>query len=124
VKDAWYVISWFWAAWHLGLIALLIVGGPLARRLPRLWIIHLPALLATAVVNLAGADCPLTTWQKAALIRAGRQPYSGGFIEHYLVDPIRTGGMTTGVQVIILATWLLPTAWGYSSVIRRRKSRP
>ncbi len=118
----WRSVAWFWAGCHLALIVLLIVGGPLGRRWPWIWRIHLPALVATAAVNIVGADCPLTTWQKAAIVRSGGHPYMGGFIEHYLVDPLWSGGMTPGVKLAILASWVVPTIWGYSAWLARRRT--
>jgi len=114
----WIALAAVFALGHLALIILLIVGAPLSLKWSWMPKVHIPAAVLTGAVFLAGADCPLTTWQKACIRRSGRQPYSGGFIEHYLVHPITGDGITPAVKVVILLTWIIPTVIGY--VILRR----
>lgn len=116
----WSALDLLCAVGHLSLILLLIVGAPLALRWSWMPKVHIPAALATGAVFAAGADCPLTTWQKACQRRAGRRPYDGGFIEHYLVHPITGDGITSTVKVVILLTWVVPTVVGYWLLYRRR----
>ena len=80
--------------------------------------VHIPAAVATGAVFAAGADCPLTTWQKYCLRRAGDSPYRGGFIEHYLVEPVTGGGITATTKTVIQLTWIVPTVVGYAMVLR------
>jgi hypothetical protein len=68
---------------------------------------HLTALVATAVVFVAGADCPLTVWQKACIRRSGSTPYEGGFIEHHFIEPL-TGGVTAMTTLGTVAAWAVP----------------
>lgn len=119
----WSALAVLFAATHLALIVLLIAGAPLALRWSWMPKMHIPAGLATGAVFIAGADCPLTTWQKACIRRAGREPYSGGFIEHYLVHPITGDGVTSTVKVVILLTWIVPTSVGYWLLLKRRSDR-
>lgn len=119
----WSALALLFAASHLTLIVLLIVGAPLALHWSWMPKVHIPAAIATGAVFALGADCPLTTWQKACIRRAGKRPYQGGFIEHYLVHPITGDGITPTVKVVILLTWVLPTVVGYALVWRQR-SRP
>jgi hypothetical protein len=108
---------------HLALIVLLIVGAPLSLIWNWMPKIHVPAAIATGAIFAVGADCPLTTWQKACIRRSGRQPYSGGFIEHYLVHPITGNGITATVKVVILLTWIVPSVVGYWLLARQRAHR-
>ena len=105
---------------HLGFIALLIVGGPLAMRRPRLFWIHLTALGSAIAVNLTGMACPLTVWEKGLDRLAGNGTYDGGFISHYLVEPIYAPGMDGTVNLMILAAWMVPTAVAYTALGRSK----
>ena len=111
------------AVTHLAFIAFLIAGGPLARRMPRLMKWHLGAIGVTVAINLARADCPLTVWEKHFLTRAGREPYESGFISHYLVEPIYPAGIDGRVNLMILAAWMVPTAFAYRGFLRSRPAR-
>jgi hypothetical protein len=119
----WSAGAVFFGLCHFTFIVLLIVGAPLALLWSWMPKVHVPAALATGAIFVAGADCPLTTWQKACIRRAGKQPYSGGFIEHYLVHPITGGGITSSVKAVILLTWVVPTVVGYSLVLKRHSHR-
>ena len=111
------------AVTHLAFIAFLITGGPLARRMPRLMKWHLGAIGVTVAINLARADCPLTVWEKHFLAQAGREPYESGFISHYLVEPIYPAGIDGRVNLMILAAWMVPTAFAYWGFLRSRPAR-
>jgi hypothetical protein len=119
-------VSWGWAAAgvglavaHIALIVLLVVGGPASLRWPFVRRIHLPALVATAAVFGAGADCPLTVWQKVCIKRSGASPYDGGFIEHHFIQPVTGGGATPLTTLVTVTAWAAPTAWSYASLMRR-----
>jgi hypothetical protein len=81
--------------------------------------LHLPALHATAAVFVAGADCPLTVWQKACIRRSGATPYDGGFIEHQFIERLTGGGVTLLTTVVTVTAWALPTWWSYAAIWRR-----
>jgi len=103
---------------HLALIVWLVVGGPLSLRWRRLGPLHLLAVAPTAAVFLAGADCPLTVWEKHFREAAGWPSYRGGFIENYLVEPWHSGGISPLVSVAVAATWIVPTVVGHGWRIR------
>jgi hypothetical protein len=114
------------AAAHLAAVALMLTGGVLALRRPRLLWAHLPVALGILAVNRAGADCPLTDLELALRHRAGEAGYGEeGFIGHYLVEPLHPGGITPSVQVVIYALAVLPNAVAYALLARRalRRSR-
>jgi hypothetical protein len=106
---------------HLALIAWLVVGGPVAACRPSLARWHLAAVVPTGAVFLAGADCPLTVWEKACREAAGWAVYEGGFLEHYVVRvrPVHHGGMSPAVQVAIVVAWVLPTLAGHGWLLAR-----
>ena len=111
------------AVTHGLFIAFLVSGSLLARRWPRLVLPHLGAVAATAAVFLAGLDCPLTTWENHFRAADGR-PAIEGFVEHYFVLPIHDQGMTPAIQLLVLATWVVPSVVGYRRLWSARSSVP
>ena len=108
---------------HLALIAFLLAGGLLAWRWRRLLWVHVPFLLAILTINLLGADCPLTNLELALLQAGGAQPYDGGFIEHYLVEPVYPDGITPRVRMAIYAVAGVPNAVAYAGLLARTLRR-
>jgi hypothetical protein len=105
------LLAWTMAAAHLALIVFLIVGAWFTRRWPGVRAVHLGAIAATAVVFLAGADCPLTVWENHFRAAAGWDTYGDGFVVHHLLDPLL--GVTRPSPVAVVAAWLVPTLVGY-----------
>jgi len=66
----------------------------------RVAIVHLPAVLWSSIVNLAGWTCPLTPWEKQLRVRAGQTSFEGGWIEHYLDPLVRPLGMPRRMELI------------------------
>jgi hypothetical protein len=93
---------------HLLAVALLLSGALLALRWPRLLPVHLIVAGSILAINLAGADCPLTTLEQALRAAAGEAAYTGGFLSHYLVEPFYAPGMTATVSRIVYAVALTP----------------
>lgn len=105
---------------HLLVVLLVPSGALLARRWPGLLCLHVPLTVAVVAINLAGASCPLTTLELQLRQGDGEPGYSGGFIEHYLVDPLHPDGITAGVQLTLLVAVVLPNVIAYAMVIGRR----
>lgn len=123
MSSLWLAAAWLTAAAHFALIAVLVAGGPISLRRPGFVRVHVVVAVAVGTVFVLGADCPLTTWQKYFLQRAGEVPYEGGFVEHYLVHPITGAGMPASMSLIVLAAWLAPTVVSYSILSQRRLGR-
>jgi Protein of Unknown function (DUF2784) len=104
---------------HLSFVVFLIVGGPLGRRFRAVVPAHLAAIVAAVAINVTGSECPLTVLEKHFLRLAGRTPYRGGFISHYLVEPVHPSGITGKVNLVLLAAWIVPTAVAYAVLGRR-----
>jgi hypothetical protein len=101
------------ASMHAALILFLIVGGPLSVRLPGVARPHLVAALATGAVFLAGWDCPLTVMEDHFRAAAGWASHDSGFVERYLVEPVRPGGITPAIQAVIVVVWVVPSVAGH-----------
>jgi len=85
---------------HFAFILLALLGAALLVRWPRLVALHLPALAWGAWIELSGNICPLTPIEIDLREAAGRQGYSGGFIDHYLTPVIYPEGLTRGTQLV------------------------
>jgi hypothetical protein len=102
---------------HAAFIAFLLVGGFVAWRLPRLVLVHLPAVVVTAALFAFGADCPLTDLEKYLRRQAGEPAYRGGFIAHYLLPMMPDGARAVAVPVFFVVV----TATAYVGYIARRR---
>lgn len=93
-----------------------VLGGALLLFVSRWWaVVHIPAVLWGAYVELKGRICPLTPLENEYRLRAGQAGYSGGFIEHYLTRIIYPEGLTATIQiglgVFVLALNLILYWW-------------
>ncbi|MDP9397396.1 MAG: DUF2784 domain-containing protein [Actinomycetota bacterium] len=107
------------AAAHLAAIVFMLTGGLLSWRWPRLIPWHVATAGAILAVNLAGLDCPLTTLELRLRAAAGEVAYSGGFIGHYLIEPLYAPGITAAVDLIIYAVALTPNVLAYGGLAWR-----
>jgi len=85
----------------------------------RRWVawLHLPAVLWSSVVNLAGWICPLTPLENSLRMAAGQSGYPDGFVEHYIGGLVYPAGMTravaltAGISIIVwniaVYTWVV-----------------
>ncbi len=88
---------------HFAFILFALLGAALLVRWPRLVALHLPALAWGTWIEVSGNICPLTPIEIALREAAGRQGYSGGFIDHYLTPVIYPEGLTRGTQWLLAA---------------------
>ncbi len=98
---------------HAPVVLFMVSGSLLALRWPRLLWIHVPVGLTIMVLYLTGSDCPLTTWELDLREAAGEPGYRGGFLGHYVTEPLGFPIRATSTQVGIYVTALLPNAIGY-----------
>ena len=81
----------------------MLTGALLAVRRPGLLVVHAPVALAILGVNLAGADCPLTTLELELRERAGAPAYGDGFLGHHVFGPMGLDVAATGTQLGVYA---------------------
>ncbi len=98
------------AVLHAAAVLLMVTGGLLALRRPLLLLVHVPVALAILAVNLLGADCPLTRLELGLRAGSGSEVYSGGFLDHYVVQPLGLDIASTAVHVGIYTVAVLPNA--------------
>ena len=79
-----------------------------------MWL-HVPLVIWFGLMNLADWTCPLTTWEKALRQRIA-QPYSEGFIRHYLRPIVDANGDPRRLEIIVGATILLWNAVLYGAL--------
>lgn len=112
------------AALHAAVVLLVVAGGLLGLRRPRLRAVHAVVLVAVVAVNVAGADCPLTSLEQALRQAGGGPPLRDGFLGHYLFGPFGLDVRATTSQLAQLVAVLVPNAVAYGVLLRRRLPRP
>ena len=111
--------AWAMAALHLALIAFMLTGSLLAFRWPRVLCLHVPLVLAILVLYLTNSDCPLTTLELCLRELAGEPGYRGGFLGHYVTEPMGFPIRAASTQVGIYVTALVPNVVGYGLLAAR-----
>lgn len=97
---------------HL-VVVILAVFGALGILINRQWVwIHVPIVVWSSVVNLAGWTCPLTPLENRLRVGANESGYEGGFIQHYVGSIVYPQGMprrlelAAGISVVVWNTVL------------------
>ena len=102
---------------HFLFVAFAVLGGALLYFDPAWAWVHVPAVLWSSIVNLAGWTCPLTPLEKNLRARAGQSGYSGGFVEHYVGSLVYPRGMPrqmeliAGVSIVAWNALVYATVW-------------
>ena len=104
---------------HLAFVLLVVFGGLLVLRWPRLALIQLPAAVWGVVIEWAGWICPLTPLENSLRARGGATGYRGGFVDHYLLGVLYPAGLTRNVQMVLGLTVLLVNAIAYGLLLAR-----
>ncbi|UOY03058.1 DUF2784 domain-containing protein [Blastococcus sp. PRF04-17] len=109
---------------HAATVVFMLTGSLLALRWPRVLWLHVPVALAILGLYLTNSDCPLTTWELYLREQAGEPGYRGGFIGHYITEPLGFPIEATSTQVGIYLTALLPNVVGYGLLAGRHLTAP
>ena len=107
------------AVLHAAAVLFMLTGSLLALRWPRVLWLHVPVSLAILGLYLTGSDCPLTTWELQLREQAGEPGYDGGFIGHYITEPMGFPIEATSTQVGIYVVAFLPNLIGYGLLVAR-----
>jgi Protein of Unknown function (DUF2784) len=122
------VLLFAWAAAavavvHGAAVLFMLSGSWLALRWPRVLWLHVAVSLFILAVYASGADCPVTNLELWLRARAGEPGYRGGFIGHYITDPLGFPIHATSTQVGIYVIAFLPNIVGYTLLITRALRR-
>lgn len=105
---------------HFAFVLFAVLGGLLGLLDLRWWWLHAPAVLWSAVVNVAGWTCPLTPLEQYLRRRASVAGYEGGFVEHYIGPLVYPGGMPRRLELTAAASITLWNAVVYLLVFALR----
>lgn len=106
---------------HFLFILFVIGGGLLVIRSPKLAMVHLPAVVWGAAVEIFGWICPLTPLENRFRDLAGKTAYSGDFIGRYLLPVIYPENLTADIQYILGGLVITVNVVIYFIVVRRRR---
>jgi hypothetical protein len=105
---------------HGAAVAFMLTGSLIALRRPGVLWLHVPVSLAILAIYLTDSGCPLTTLELALRERAGAPRYTGGFIGHYITEPLGFPIEATSTQIGIYIVVLVPNLIGYGLLLTRR----
>ena len=108
---------------HFLFVLFVVLGGFLVLRWPRLAYLHVPAALWGIWIEFSGRICPLTPLEQKLRAAAGKEVYSGGFVEHYLLPVLYPSSLTRTIQVV-LGVFVLGVNLGIYVQLLRRRKRP
>jgi len=106
---------------HAAFAVFTVIGGLLAFRWPRVILLHLPAALWGAWIELSGGICPLTPLENRLREAAGGRGYSGDFIEHYLLPALYPDRLTRNIQFLLAGLVIVMNLVVYSALWRRHR---
>ncbi len=107
---------------HAAAVLFMLTGSLLALRWPWLLWLHVPVSLAILGLYLTGSDCPLTNLELGLRERAGEPGYTGGFIGHYVTDPLGFPIHAASTQAGIYVLAFVPNLIGYGLLASRRRA--
>lgn len=106
---------------HFLFIVFVVCGGLLVVRWPKIALIHLPAAVWGAAVELFGWICPLTPLENHFRNLAGGDLYSGDFVEKYLIPVIYPVNLTPSIQKTLGVMVILINVIFYVIAIRKTR---
>ena len=107
---------------HVVFIVFVLLGGLLAFRWRWVPVVHLPAVVWGATVELFGWVCPLTPLENLLRRAGGGEGYSVTFIERYLVPLVYPAELTRELQFVLGGVVIAVNAAVYVVVLRRIKN--
>lgn len=110
----------FVAEVHFGFILFVLFGALLVLRWRSLLIPHLAAVAWGAMIEFGGWICPLTPLENHLRYRAGLTPYSGDFVQRYLLSVMYPNGLTRKTQLLLGLIVLAINGAAYTVIFFRR----
>ncbi len=109
---------------HLIFIIFALAGGVLVIWRNRFALLHLPAAIWIAYIEITSGICPLTPLENQLHIAGGAEGYSGSFIAHYITPIIYPAGLTAEIQNILGFIVIGMNLGIYGVVVYRRWHSP
>jgi hypothetical protein len=117
------LLAWAVAVFHGAAVLFMLIGSLLALRWLRVLWAHLAVSLFILVTYVSGSDCPVTNLELWLRARAGAPGYTGGFIGHYITDPLGFPIHAPSTQIAIYVLAFLPNVIGYGLLLTRAVRR-
>ncbi len=111
------------AVLHAAVVLFMLTGSLIALRRPGVLWLHVPVALAILTLYATGSGCPLTAWELALRADAGEPGYRGGFIGHYVTEPMGVPIEAPSTQLAIYVTAFTPNVIGYGLLAARARRR-
>ena len=105
---------------HLGFVLFVLFGGLFVLRRPWIAWIHVPTAVWGVLVEFGGWICPLTPLENSLRERSGLAPYSGDFVEYYLLMLLYPLHLTRLDQVFLGTMVFAVNGVIYWFIVRRR----
>ena len=109
---------------HFLFIVLVVFGGLLVLKWPRLVWWHLAILAWGIYIEFSGDICPLTPLEVWLRRQAGETGYSGSFISQYILPIVYPTGLTHNTQIVfgtILIGWNILIYGIFIYAMKKRK---
>ena len=87
---------------HLSFVLFVIFGGLLVKHWHPVALLHVPAVLYAILIQIVGFDCFLTDVEKSLRRHAGQEPYTGGFLYHYIWSHFGLSGTEVVITIALL----------------------
>lgn len=108
---------------HFAFVLFTVLGGIVVFFHSRAVWLHLPAVLWSSFINLAGRTCPLTPLENFHRVRAGQAGFEGGFVAHYIEPLVYPAGMPREFELIAGISVLVWNGLVYAFVAYRLRCR-
>lgn len=105
---------------HAAYLVYLVVGGFLAWRWPRTFLVHVVAAAWGVIVVAASLPCPLTTLQNLLRVQGGQPALRESYLDTYVRDVIYPTEYQNAIYVAIAVT--VAISWLGFAVLRHRRA--
>jgi len=104
---------------HFAFVVFAVFGGFLVLKWRRLALVHVPAFLWGAIIEIAGWICPLTHLEYWLQVKSGVAVEKIGFVEQYLLPLLYPTPLTRPLQIILGSIVLVLNGLIYAWVLWR-----
>lgn len=101
---------------HFAFILLAVFGAFGILIHPYWAFVHVPTVIWSSVVNLAGWTCPLTPLENRLRKAAYGSGYEGGFVHHYLGPIVYPRGMPRQLELVAGISIVVWNALAYGAI--------